>query len=527
MAIVSDLDWILDGSSLPTQGLSPDQSIEMPPGEAPFSSSTRSFHESAFVKIAAKRTGISGLAIVLRVLMNRSHLVIQNGLAIWTLALAVLFGALLSPVEVSAQPVTVAGLTYEWSFDDGGGVVADDSADSNDATLQSFAAGNAQWVTGVYGGALNFTSTSSYAITAAPISSSQFTISFWSRHNGNLTASDNDSVLFTPQGASWITNNRSGGKGIGIGNVRDSIEPIPGVWEHYAVAVNRLAGTASVYRDGVLRASGAVSLAALDNKWVFAHEQNPSNNSFSWKGALDEVQLYSSVLSASEIAQLAARPLQPNLTSHLVAAAQSFGSVPTGQYATASTSFFVDPSRTDWIAWNRYPDLRAASESRPGQLLLGALTPEVDDFFNLTITNPLGQQMTVAMDRNGGFGEPMFQQSVIFGTSAAAPDVARGNNLASPSFLNESGAFNSLFSVAGNYSFNFSFQNIGGDGRYPAVYLLVHTVPEPSAFLSASLGFVLLILASASRRRRRYCLLKRASRTRRCAPLSRRRRSWR
>jgi hypothetical protein len=123
------------------------------------------------------------------------------------------------------------------------------------------------------------------------------------------------------------------------------------------------------------------------------------------------------------------------------------------------------------------------ANSTTGQLALGTYVPEVDDHFDLTVTNPVGQQMTVALDRNDGIGAPLGPQSVIFGTASSAPDVVRGDNWSSPSFFDEAGAFNSIFTVAGNYTFDFSFQNIGGDAGYPDIYLLEHTADGPGAII--------------------------------------------
>jgi hypothetical protein len=60
------------------------------------------------------------------------------------------------------------------------------------------------------------------------------------------------------------------------------------------------------------------------------------------------------------------------------------------------------------------------------------------------------------------------------------------------SFFDESGGFNSIFSVAGNYKFDFSFQNIGGLANYTDVYLLVHSVPGPNAASIVSICAVVL-----------------------------------
>jgi hypothetical protein len=418
-------------------------------------------------------------------LASRAVAILVFDSVVMTIALASLF---VKPAH--ANPGTLLGLTHEYQFDDGSGTTAVDSVGGIHATLQNFGGGNAQWIPGIFGGALNFTNANSYALTNSAISTGAFSVSFWVRLNAHPNS--NASVILTPQGDNWIFYDQ--GHGIGLDSVYGASPPMAGIWENYVVTFDRTSGAAAVYRDGVLSASGMESLPVLNTRWVFGHNQDLGNTNGSLNAALDEVQFYNRILTAGEAASLAARPSQPDLAAHLVVPGQEFGSRPTGQYATASTTLFVDPVATDWLAWNRFPDLRATSNASPGQLFLGTYRPEVDDYFNLKITNPLGQSMTVAMDQNGVLGAPSGQQSVIFGTAAAAPDVVRGDNLGSPSFFNEAGAFNSIFTVAGNYQFDFSFQNIGGPTGYPDVYLLAHTVPESSTmclvmFATACVGW--------------------------------------
>lgn len=399
-----------------------------------------------------------------------------------------------SALNQISTAITFSGITNKFQFDEGSGTGAADSVGGNQATLQSFGGGNAQWITGMFGGGVKFTNEDAYVISASPIaasSASQFSVSFWSRLDSRPNS--NDSELVTPQGDNWIKTNPSGNtngsgkRGIGIGQVRDPNDPLLGVWENYVVTYDRPSSTATVYRDGALSDAGIVALPSMNTRWVFGHNQDPNNTNGSFHGALDEIQIYNRVLSANEASSLASRPPQPGTAAHLVVASHNFGSQPNGQYATASTTFFVDPSTSDWIAWNRFPDRRAVSDLSPGELYLGTYTPEVDDYFNLKITNPVGQSLTVAMDQNGVFGAPTGLQSMIFGGAYAAPNVVRGDNLGSPSFFDESGGFNSIFSVAGNYSFEFSFRNIGGDANYPNVYLLVHNVPEPDSLTAVGL----------------------------------------
>ncbi len=201
------------------------------------------------------------------------------------------------------------------------------------------------------------------------------------------------------------------------------------------------------------------------------------------------MQFYSRILTPTEIQTLAAQPPQPGIAAHLVTPGQSFSSAPFGPYAFVSTSLYVDVAKTDWLALNSYPQLRAAFDTMPGKLLGPT---GIDDYISLTIINPLGHQMTVLMDQNGSLGEPFGPQAMILGTAGQDPTVVRWDNFGTPSFFNESGAFNSLFTVSGTYTFSFVFDNIGGPGSYPDIYLLTHTVPEPS-----SIGLVACGLSAA------------------------------
>src|SRR4051794_35794658 len=260
-----------------------------------------------------------------------------------------------------ATATILAGITNEYRFDEGTGTVAADSVGGNQASLQFFGGGNAQWINGMFGSGLKYTNDDAYALTNAPIavsSANQFSVSFWSRLDNR--PNNNDSELVTPQGDNWITlnptaNTNGGGKrGIGIRSVRDANDPLLGVWENYVVTYDRPSSTVTVYRDGVISDSGIAVLPSLNTQWVFGHNQGLDNTNGSFHGSLDEIQIYNRVLTGGEAAALASRPPQPGTSGHLVVPSQIFGSAPSGEFSTASATFFVDPANTDWLAWNRF-----------------------------------------------------------------------------------------------------------------------------------------------------------------------------
>lgn len=217
--------------------------------------------------------------------------------------------------QARAAPVTLSGITHQYSFDESNGTATADSVGGINASLEAFGPGNTQWIPGAFGNGILFTNENALVITDLPLSegaASAFSISFWSRLDSvpNL----NDSVTATPQLDNLITYNPTantnalGKSGIGVRDVRAAIGPTLGVWENYVVTFDRDSGNLAVYKNGAIKDFGVVSLPVLNTRWVFGHNQDPGNTNGSWHGALDEIQLYDRVLSASDAAALASVP---------------------------------------------------------------------------------------------------------------------------------------------------------------------------------------------------------------------------
>ena len=149
------------------------------------------------------------------------------------------------------------------------------------------------------------------------------------------------------------------------------------------------------------------------------------------------------------------------------------------EYDSASVNVFIDPGSTLWIAWNNAPDLIVTRESRPGERFLGPGGFGTDDFIRLTITDPNGFGVYQDLDFNDAHGRWDYTQNVIFGLPEDAPDVFRQHPaFADPPneefFIDEKGAFGNIFTIAGDYRFDFSFRNkYSSSASHPDIYLLI------------------------------------------------------
>lgn len=187
------------------------------------------------------------------------------------------------------------------------------------------------------------------------------------------------------------------------------------------------------------------------------------------------------------------QPFTYEVTDNLAAffVANAFINGPSDPYDTARISIFINPGLTKWIAWNSVTKVETVNPSCSGYygnpsggLCIGTTT---DDFIEMTVTNPLGQSQMVRMDENTGHGNSFGPQNIVFGTASNAPDAIR----ISPSFgtppntttiFNEPGTHNSLFTVAGVYTFQFNWRDIFGappNGKngngHPITYLLQYS----------------------------------------------------
>ena len=205
-----------------------------------------------------------------------------------------------------------AELVAWWRFDDGSGITAmDSSGNGNDGTVE----GDAQWVDGELGGALEFNGSNARVVAPhIPLDNQSFTIMMWI----NPVLYTNEQVVFS-QNQSGSTNLsmhfRLGGPNIGAGNV-----PAGGVrmgfysndldtagdliednnWYHITFWYDSENQNRRIYIDGVQEAEAAAtpylgtSGDTLIGSWALGGGQ--------WfRGIIDDVQIYDHPLAEAEI----------------------------------------------------------------------------------------------------------------------------------------------------------------------------------------------------------------------------------
>jgi len=81
----------------------------------------------------------------------------------------------------------------------------------------------------------------------------------------------------------------------------------PGVWQHVAVTVDRLAGTATLYHNGVAQtATGGVRTDFKTTRNLYIGSF--AGNVFNYRGSMDDFRYYDDVLTAAQIARMAGTP---------------------------------------------------------------------------------------------------------------------------------------------------------------------------------------------------------------------------
>ena len=270
---------------------------------------------------------------------------------------------LLSGLFAFAAPVSAATLVGYWNLNENAGNTAtDDSGSGNTGTLIN----SPQWVPGESGSALNFANagkayvSASGAETLSNLYTHGMTVAAWikprsagSGNSGRIIDKDNNNGgwYFSMNGATSVK------LGIDTFSVaspsRVSTTGIKlNVWQHVAATWDGSASGSNIhiYINGVLADGTAVSgsgVAEIDNDTPFAIGNRSVDVGRSFDGGIDEVRVYSGVLSAAEIQALVngTNPPPPDTQPP---------TVPAGLKATAVTTSSVT------LGWTASTDLPAS-----------------------------------------------------------------------------------------------------------------------------------------------------------------------
>ncbi|MGJ8641836.1 MAG: leucine-rich repeat protein [Luteolibacter sp.] len=254
-------------------------------------------------------------------------------------------------VEILPSPVA------HWKFDETDGTTAADSAGSFDGTLS----GSASFVAGgISGNAINLLNTGNSLVnmgnTVPGFTSGNFTIVAWIK----TTTTNGDTVIagkhLTGHSNGYLLAvNALGGGGAankatfypsGSGsNIPFSTTTVnDGTW-HQVVGVYTAGGNTQIYVDGSLEGTRA-SPAMVENTVSFliggaTVGSTPTN---AYEGLVDDVQLYSSALSESDIAFLFTNPGQTLTTVIDYTFVESDGEVTITGYTGSGGAIFIPPN---------------------------------------------------------------------------------------------------------------------------------------------------------------------------------------
>jgi hypothetical protein len=202
------------------------------------------------------------------------------------------------------------GLVSHWTFDEGSGPLALDSAGTNDGFVLG-----AAWVPACQsGGCLRFDGASAVQVpvpVGLPLAGSPRTVTLWFQSEADLTQAPDSALvqygLPGKDGAMFglITSADAPGVPYFYGFHQDVVgtTPIPrGTWHHAAVVYD--GATVYLYIDGNLDASATRLLSTeIDPNGLTIGWRPPSpyNGDARWTGRIDDVRIYSRALAQAEL----------------------------------------------------------------------------------------------------------------------------------------------------------------------------------------------------------------------------------
>ncbi len=324
-----------------------------------------------------------------------------------------------NPLSVSYDPLNQFLSTW-LPFEEGTGTTtADASGNGNSGKLINMA--SSAWTAGFIGNALAFDGVDDYVEINNQLGAS-FTICCWIKTTQTFQQADptyngtgiiwadvggpaNDFVFGGTRNAGG-TNRLSFYAGSGDTTISGTREISTGQWTHLAVTRDGTSGTVKLYVNGILDASGTAGTAVLNANSIIHIGGNTLDGRY-FNGSIDDVRLYSRVLTPSEIATLL--PGQPpvvTLTTTAATVTNSFSV--TASFSKVVSGFGLD----DVVMLNGH----ASGLTGSGGVYGFTVTPNTPG--SVTVRIPAGGATDV--DGNGNLASA---DLVVTATDAAIPTM--------------------------------------------------------------------------------------------------------
>jgi hypothetical protein len=293
------------------------------------------------------------------------------------------------------------GITAQWKFDDGTGLVAaDSSGQGRDGQLVDFPGDNSQWIAGQVGGALAFDGLANRVVAAnsgSLVLETDATIAFWINPRSYGTVVDHGNYL--------SENSRVLHKGGHFyvevvddpGTVRatiraNGISPAQYIlnlneWQHFAVKYQ--GGTISFFKNGFLLADPVPATLGATNAQpvILGNISDTLVQTNLFDGVMDEVGIWLRPLDDTEILTLAGRD---------VAGAPVIVTQPQSQtrYAGGTASFMVEAIGKRPLTYEWRHGTEVIPDSNTNRLVLTNVTVADAGGYTVTVQNDLGSQVS-------------------------------------------------------------------------------------------------------------------------------------
>ncbi|NDH16704.1 MAG: hypothetical protein EBY48_06465, partial [Opitutae bacterium] len=325
------------------------------------------------------------------------------------------------PLLESIPPVVAkSDIIAWWEFDETSGTSSfDSSGNGNYATLVNM--DNADWVSGKYGNALELDGSNDYITTQLKGHyNMDFSWSIW------MKSSDANAGLMAVSGASWTLGGYciyiSGGapkidvgwvgSNVGSGLVNNNS------WNHVALTVQDSGGTSDAYKiyvNGVLNKQGNLNWFAYDGTNIgvrFGSIANSDGGYFA--GKLDDIRVYSKLLSANEISLIYQGDMNPIEVSSIGSNSATVTAtlLESGGANTTLDIFYGTSDRGETpTGWDSTSSLTANQNAGAYEFGLSGLSANTSYFYRVRASNAAGSIWSEAT-------------SFTTGTQAQAPSIA-------------------------------------------------------------------------------------------------------